>query len=175
MALYKNGAFVDDPWRSTMAGDDANPPLAGGVILTLAEWRSTREAATEGGNQLLAVRVEPGENIESLVPDLAKLSLIALPFPKFADGRSFSKARMLRDTHGFTGEIRAVGDVLWDQLQLMARCGFDAFEITHEPTLKALRAGKKPVMTGFYQPGEGTETREGAPAARAWARRSLTR
>lgn len=175
MALYKDGAFVDDPWRSTMAGDDANPPLAGGVILTLSDWRAMRAEAAEGDNQLLAVRVEPGESIESLVPDLAKLSLVALPFPKFADGRSFSKARMLRDTYRFAGEIRAVGDVLWDQLQLMARCGFDAFEITHEPTLNALRAGKKSAMTDFYQPGEGAETREGAPVARAWARRSLAR
>lgn len=175
MALYKDGVFVDDPWRSTMAGDDANPMLAGGVILSLVEWRAMRAEALEGDNQLLAVRVEAGESIESLVADLHKLSLVALPFPKFADGRSFSKARMLRDTHGFTGEIRAVGDVLWDQLQLMARCGFDAFEITHEPTLQALRAGKKPAMTDFYQPGEGPETREGAPAARAWARRLSAR
>lgn len=173
MALYKGGAFADDPWRATMAADDANPMLAGGVILSLSEWRAMRAEAVEGDNQLLAVRVEPGESLEGLVPDLHKLSLVALPFPKFTDGRSFSKARMLRDSYRFTGEIRAVGDVLWDQLQLMARCGFDAFEITHEPTLKALREGKKPAMTDFYQPGEGPETREGAPAARAWARRSL--
>ena len=78
---------------------------------------------------------------------------------------------MLRDEHGFEGEIRAVGDVLWDQLQLMARCGFDAFEISHEPTLKALASGKKPFMSDFYQPGMGQETQEGAP--RAWARRTV--
>ena len=65
-----------------------------------------------------------------------------------------------------------MGDVLWDQLQLMARCGFDAFDITNEPTLKALREGKKPVMTDYYQPGVGPETREGAP--RAWARRAAS-
>lgn len=173
MALYKDGAIVDDPWRSTMAGDDANPPLAGGVILSLGDWRAFRESARTGENSLYAVRIEPGEDIDAIVPDLSRLSLIALPFPKFADGRSFSKARMLRDTHSFQGEIRAVGDVLWDQLQLMRRCGFDAFEIEHEPTLKALRGGKKPFMSDFYQPGEGPETRDGAPRQRAWARRSL--
>ena len=172
MALWQAGAFVDDPWRSSMAGDDANPPLAGGVILSLGEWRGFRESATTGDNRLFAVRIEAGESIDAIVPDLALLSLVALPFPKFSDGRSFSKARMLRDTHGFKGEIRATGEVLWDQLQLMARCGFDAFEITHEPTLAALRAGKKPFMTDFYQPGEGAETREGAPRNRAWARRT---
>lgn len=170
MALYKNHAFVDDPWRASMAGDDANPPLAGGVILSLADWRAARDGAV-GHNQLLGVRLEAGEPIDEIVPDLPKLALVALAFPKFGDGRSFSKAKLLREDHHFTGEIRAVGDVLWDQLQLMARCGFDAFEITSEPTLKALRAGKKPVMTDYYQPGSGPETREGT--RRAWARRAL--
>ena len=172
MALWKDGAFADDPWRASMAGDDANPPLAGGVILGLAEWLAFRESAPLGDNHLLGVRVEPGEAIDALVPDLPRLALIALAFPKFNDGRSFSKASMLRRTHGFSGEIRAVGDVLWDQLQLMVRCGFDAFEITNEPTLAALRAGRKPVMTDYYQPGFGAETRQGAP--RAWARRALS-
>ncbi len=169
MPLWKDGAFVDDPWR-TSAGDDANPPLAGGVLLSLAEWKGFR-ASEPTGNQLLGVRIEPGEAIDALVPDLDRLSVIALAFPKFSDGRSFSKARLLRLDHGFKGELRAVGDVLWDQLQLMSRCGFDAFDITNEPTLKALREGKKPVMTDYYQPGFGPETREGVP--RAWARRAV--
>ena len=169
MALWKNGAFAEDPWRLS-AGDDANPPLAGGVILSLGEWQAWR--STQGGaDLLLGVRVEPGEAVDTIVPDLGRLSLIALSFPKFADGRSFSKARLLRLDHGYAGELRAVGDVLWDQLQLMGRCGFDAFEITDEPTLRALRAGKKPAMTDYYQPGSGPETRDGAP--RAWARRAL--
>lgn len=169
MPLWKHGAFIDDAWRSN-AGDDASPALAGGVLLTLAEWKGSRAAAPEE-DQLLGVRVEPGETIDDLVPDLGRFTVIALAFPKFSDGRSFSKARLLRMDHGFEGEIRAVGDVLWDQLQLMARCGFDAFEISDEPTLQALRAGKKPVMTDYYQPGSGPETREGAP--RAWARRAV--
>jgi phosphoadenosine phosphosulfate reductase len=169
MALWKDGAFADDPWRAAMAGDDANPPLAGGVIVSLSEWKAFRDQA--GDNLLLGVRIETGEAIDDIVPDLSRLALVVLAFPKFNDGRSFSKARMLRRIHGYKGEVRAVGEVLWDQLQLMARCGFDAFEITNEPTLKALRAGKKPVMTDFYQPGEGPETRQGAP--RAWARRAL--
>ncbi len=171
MALWKNGAFVEDPWR-TSAGDDANPPLAGGVILSLAEWKATRtNAGAAGINTLLGIRLEAGEMIDEILPDLHKFAMIALSFPKMGDGRSFSKARLLRLDHGFTGELRAVGDVLWDQMQLMARCGFDAFEITNEPTLAALRAGKKRVMTDYYQPGFGPETRAGVP--RAWARRAV--
>ena len=170
MALWKNGTFVDDPWRTSMAGDDANPPLASGVILSLGEWLAFRDAPA-GGNQMLGIKIEPGEAIDPILPDLGRLTLIALNFPKFADGRSFSKAKMLRDDHGFTGEVRATGDVLWDQLQLMARCGFDAFDIVDEATLEALRRNKPRVMTEYYQPGQTRETREGA--TRAWARRSL--
>ena len=173
MALYKDGAFVEDPWRTAAAGDDANPPLTEGVILGLAAWLGVREQAPAGDNRLFALRIEPGDSLDAILPDLPRLALIALPFPKFNDGRSFSKARLLRGTHGFTGEIRAVGEVLWDQLQLMRRCGFDAFEITDDPTLRALEAGKTPFMTEFYQPGLGAETRDGAPAGRPWARLSL--
>ena len=67
-----------------------------------------------------------------------------LPFPKFADGRSMSTARLLRERHGYRGEVRASGDVLIDQMPLMRRCGFDAFEVTNPMTPKQLKAGKWP-------------------------------
>ncbi len=169
MALYKNGRSVDDPWRP--APDEGLVPSSDPTILPLKAWMEQRDALV-GRDQRLGVRIEPGESIDAIVPDLARLALIALSFPKFTDGRSFSKAKMLRDEHGFTGEIRAVGEVLWDQLQLMARCGFDTFQITHEPTLRALERGKKPFMSDFYQPGLTPEARVNTP--RAWARRALT-
>ncbi len=75
---------------------------------------------------------------------------------------------MLRGQHGYKGEIRAVGDVLWDQLQLMRRCGFDAFAIENEPTLRALENGKTPFMTEFYQPGHG-RTEQPADPRRPWS------
>ena len=167
--LFKDGQPADNLWRP--APEEGVAPNGVPVILTLKQWTEQREAL-KGRNQLLGIRIEPGEALDPILPDLGRFSLIALSFPKFADGRSFSKAKMLRDEHGFSGEIRAVGDILWDQLQLMARCGFDAFEISHEPTLKALAAGKKPFMRDFYQPGMNPETTDGAP--RAWARRALS-
>ena len=60
---------------------------------------------------------------------LDEVTLLAVEFPKFTDGRGYSIARILRDRYGYTGELRAVGDVLHDQLLFMARCGFDAFEL----------------------------------------------
>jgi uncharacterized protein (DUF934 family) len=167
MTLYKSGEFIEDHWRNatpeTPAADES------GVVLSLQAWKAARESLA-GTNHPLGLRIEAGEMVDDLLADLPRFSMIALVFPKFNDGRAFSKAKLLRD-HGFGGEVRAVGDVLWDQLQLMARCGFDAFEISNEPTLAALRGGKKPFMTAFGQPGFGPETKEGAP--RAWTRRAL--
>ncbi|HEX4766604.1 MAG TPA: DUF934 domain-containing protein [Lichenihabitans sp.] len=166
MRLYKNCAFVDDGWRAVA---DEGPPGPGPSILSLKAWQALGEAR-EGINVPLGVKIEAGETIDAILPDLDRLSLIELAFPKWADGRSFSKASMLRGQHGFAGEIRASGDVLWDQLQLMRRCGFDAFLIDDEPTLRAIEAGKPPFMDEFYQPGLGAETP--ADSKRPWARRA---
>jgi uncharacterized protein (DUF934 family) len=148
MPLYKNGAFVDDLWRFVEEGEDVPP--SGHVILPLDWWLAER-AAFDGSNVALGVRVEPGTPVESLVGDLPRLSLIALSFPKFQDGRNFSLARMLRERYGFEGELRAVGEVLLDQMQAMTRCGIDAFEIADPATIKALREGRGFGLSGFYQ------------------------
>ncbi len=73
-----------------------------------------------------AVRIEPGDDARDLLPHLARIQLVEVNFPVFGDGRGYSAARILRE-HGYTGELRAVGDVLVDQIAYMRRCGFDAF------------------------------------------------
>jgi uncharacterized protein (DUF934 family) len=73
-----------------------------------------------------AVRLEPGDDARDLLPHLERLKLIEVNFPVFGDGRGYSAARILREA-GYTGELRAVGDVLVDQIAYMRRCGFDAF------------------------------------------------
>jgi uncharacterized protein (DUF934 family) len=73
-----------------------------------------------------AVRVEPSDDVRDLLPHLDRLALVEVEFNSFGDGRGYSSARILRE-HGYTGELRAVGDVLLDQLSHMARCGFDSF------------------------------------------------
>lgn len=73
-----------------------------------------------------AVRLEPGDDARDLIPHLARLQLIEVNFPVFGDGRGYSAARILREA-GYQGELRAVGDVLVDQLAYLRRCGFDAF------------------------------------------------
>lgn len=73
-----------------------------------------------------AVRLEPGDDARDLLPHLARLQLIEVNFPGFGDGRGYSSARILREA-GYAGELRAVGEVLVDQIAAMRRCGFDAF------------------------------------------------
>ena len=85
----------------------------------------TVDSALEQTNAT-AVRIEPGDDARLLLPLLDRLALVEINFPSFGDGRGYSAARILREA-GYTGELRAVGDVLIDQLSHMRRCGFDAF------------------------------------------------
>ncbi|MDZ7588621.1 MAG: DUF934 domain-containing protein [Parasphingorhabdus sp.] len=73
-----------------------------------------------------AVRLEAGEDARALIPFIERLSLVEVDFPVFGDGRGYSAAQILRE-HGYTGELRAAGDVLVDQIAYMRRCGFDSF------------------------------------------------
>ena len=73
-----------------------------------------------------AVRIEAGEDAQLLIPHLDRVALVEVDFPRFRDGRGYSTARLLREA-GYTGELRAAGDVLVDQMLFMRRCGFDSF------------------------------------------------
>lgn len=163
MALFANDAFVEDGWRPMPA--EGASIADGDMILTLPQWRDLGAGFAPG--RRLGLRLEPAAPLGEIAGELARFSLIALNFPKYTDGRAYSMARQIRKL-GYTGELRATGNVLFDQLQLMARCGFDSFEISHLPTLRLLRDGRRPLVSRFYQPGFGAE----APAGtRPWARR----
>jgi uncharacterized protein (DUF934 family) len=149
MRLFKNGAFTDDTWQHI--GDQDPLPIEGRAILPLARWRS-QQAQLAALGVPIGVKVEPADALDAFADDIHRLAVIALSFPKFTDGRSYSKARMLREQHGYKGEIRAVGEVLLDQIPLMMRCGFDALEIRNEPTLRALERGHLPGLAATYQP-----------------------
>lgn len=167
MALFKNDTFVPDEWLRLP--QDAAPPLDGKCILDLAQWQHHR-AHLHPSNLALGLVLGPASDPRELGADIARFSLIAIEFPKFSDGRGYSLARRLRDELGFVGELRAVGDILYDQLQLLARCGFDAFEITHRATCALLESGRRPGLGIFYQPAARPE---GTEPTRPWARRSL--
>ncbi|MDQ2878388.1 MAG: DUF934 domain-containing protein [Pseudomonadota bacterium] len=86
----------------------------------------TLDSFLDGQVNASAVRIEAGEDARRLLPYLDRLALIEIDFPRFRDGRGYSSARILREA-GYTGELRAAGDVLVDQMDHMRRCGFDSF------------------------------------------------
>ncbi|MFC3695211.1 DUF934 domain-containing protein [Chenggangzhangella methanolivorans] len=166
-ALWRDGAFQDDEWTRT--GED-EAVGEGPAILPLKRFLAEREALSQR-NSPLGVIVEPGEKLDELVPHLTRVTLVVLPFPKFADGRSSSTARLLRERHGFEGEVRAAGDVLIDQMPLMRRCGFDAFEISDPVTRKQLANGLWPDVPFYMQPVGSSRQQEVPAGTRPWARR----
>lgn len=115
---------VADPFVNV--ADDEDIPH-GDVIVSLARFQTDGEALMADGRRV-GVRLAADEAPEVLAYDLPQIALVALTFPKFRDGRAYSAARVLRETLQFTGEVRAVGDVLLEQVYFMIRCGFDAFE-----------------------------------------------
>ncbi len=148
MKIFKAGEFADDTWLRLDDGDDVGS--AQNVTVSLKRWQHDKTQLSDGGRSV-GVWLEPGEEIDPELDGLEGLGAVVIPFEKFTDGRGYSVARTLRDAAKFTGEIRATGDVLIDQMPLMLRCGIDAFEVTHEPTLRALQEGKLPALPNIYQ------------------------
>lgn len=125
MPLIKDRRVVADTWQHVE--DGAPLPAEGGAIVSLARWQEEKPELA-GRNAPLGVRLKSEDRAEVIADDLDNFDVVALEFPTFKDGRAYSTARLLRERYGYTGELRAVGDVLRDQLQFMLRCGFDAFE-----------------------------------------------
>ncbi len=146
--LWTHNQFVADGWR--VVADDEPLPLGGRPLLSLARWRHEREALSQRKVRHGLI-LQPGEALDPR-EGVARLAVIALVFPKFTDGRAYSTARQLREASRYTGELRAVGDVLLDQIPLMLRAGFDAFEIVDAATVAALERGHLPAVTRIYQP-----------------------
>ena len=127
--IIKNKAIVDDDWVVMRLGEDEQPETtaiaAGKVIVPLTVWLAQRDKLQDRAD--LGVWIASDERPELLQDDIDKFSVIAVDFPKFADGRGYSIAYNLRARLSYTGELRAIGDVLRDQLFYMQRVGFDAF------------------------------------------------
>jgi uncharacterized protein (DUF934 family) len=121
-----DGAFVAEDDRFTAVPADESAPK-GDVIISLAQFQADGEALFADGRDI-GVRIEAGQSVDDLAYDLPRISVVALVFPTFRDGRAFSSAALLRERYGFKGEVRAVGDVWREQARFMVRCGFDAFE-----------------------------------------------
>lgn len=134
--IIRDGRIVDD--ETISVADDAPMPEHGRVLVSLE--RAVRELGqllvrAEGFGVRVPGDVEPEAIVDALGGSLDRVALIAITVPKSTDGRHFSLARLLRECFGFRGELRAVGDVLPDQLFYMHRCGYTAFELRADKSL----------------------------------------
>jgi uncharacterized protein (DUF934 family) len=148
MPLLKNNTLISDTWIH--AGADDQLPEAGDVIVPFARLLREWEQLSKRDGKL-GVELGNVDRAEALSVFLPSLSTIVLPFPAFNDGRAYSIARQIRDL-GYRGELRAVGNVLPDQLQFMLQVGFDTFEIGERFSLPVWQQASKQ-MSLAYQRG----------------------
>jgi uncharacterized protein (DUF934 family) len=156
MPLIKDDRIADDPWISV--ADEEILPEGAPAIVSLARWRAERSALA-GRNAPLGIRLRADQPPATITEDIDRFQVIALEFPSFGDGRAYTYARLLRERHGYRGELRAVGNVLRDQALFMRRCGFDAFEVAEGTGVAGWREALGEISV-FYQPAE-----DGHPAA----------
>ncbi|MCA0277796.1 MAG: DUF934 domain-containing protein [Proteobacteria bacterium] len=166
--LWTPEGFREDGW---IHAEDASA-LAGNtrVILPLHAYLDLDPEQRKAAGERLGVQLQPGDQLDAILDLLGELSLVALAFPAFNDGRSFSKAELLRSRHGFKGAVRATGQVLVDQLPHMLRVGFDEFEVSHPVLLKRLEAGNSGGLPLYYQPAAKASGPVEKGAKYAWRR-----
>jgi uncharacterized protein (DUF934 family) len=164
--IWRETGFVEnDPWvietEEVQASDEQKP------LLPLDQFIEKAEASNDVG---LGVLIKPADDVRRLEPYLYRIELVAVDFPAFNDGRAFSHASLLRDRLAYKNELRAVGDVLIDQVPLMLRCGIDSFAVTNATALKRLSEGRLPGIAVHYQPtARHAERGEGY----SWRRRTV--
>lgn len=162
--LWTAGGFRDDEWQRGTAEDVlASNTL---LILSLSDFLSLPDDVRDSSLARLAVEILPGEPLDPILPFLDRLPLIALAFPAYNDGRSYSKAALLRSRHGYRGALRATGDVLFDQVSHMLRCGFSQLEVRNAPTIARLEKGLTGGIPYHYQPA----VTDAKPGCYAWRR-----
>ena len=131
--LLRHGGLVEDDWQRLAPGEqDFDGPK---ILVPLDTWLAHREALSGRAPQRIGIWFEGDQEPDVLEGDLARFDCIAIRFPAFTDGRGFSCARLLRERYRYRGELRAIGDILPDQLHYLWRCGFDAFELPDEVQL----------------------------------------
>jgi uncharacterized protein (DUF934 family) len=163
--LIRRGAIADDAYAVVRdAVSLADLPDATPVIVPLALWTAARAVLIARGNA--GAWLAPADDPAALASDVGLMPVIAVDFPVFTDGRGYSIARLLRERHGYAGELRAIGDIQRDQLYLLLQVGFDAFAVRDDRDLSDALAGLRDFADGY----QGTHLR--APWFRR--RRALT-
>jgi uncharacterized protein (DUF934 family) len=155
MPLVKDGKITGDAF--VHVADDVEIPGEGAIMVSAARFLGETEALLRRSERI-GVIWPNNRDLDDLVPYLDRIAAVALVFPSFRDGRAYSQARLLRERHGYRGELRATGQVLRDQFLFMLRAGFDAFEVKKDSDAEAFANTVKRYSV-FYQPtGDGRIT-----------------
>lgn len=165
--LWADGSFRKDTWKLR----EEAAPVAGDVIITLADWQD-EEAIWRGHDGRLGLSVHGGDDIDAVAEILENFDLVVVNFPSFSDGRAFTLARLIRDKYAFEGAIRARGAYILDQMPMLMRCGVSEFEVSSAAVRAGLKRGAWPDMPRYYQfaldgTGKAARTRP-VDAKRPW-------
>ncbi|MBA5803114.1 DUF934 domain-containing protein [Rhizobium changzhiense] len=146
--IWRETGFVEnDPW--VIETDEVKATEEQKPLLGLDELIAKADESNDVG---LGVLIKPADDVRRLEPYLDRLEIVAVAFPAFNDGRAFSHASLLRQRLGYTNELRAIGDVLIDQVPLMLRVGIDSFSVSNATALKRLSENRLPAIPHHYQP-----------------------
>lgn len=135
--VFKDGSIGQNHWAIVARpeeGESLDIPEQQQALIPADLWLERREELT--GRQGIGVWLDSHDEPGILADHVNELPVIAVNFPKFSDGRGYSTARLLRERYGFKNELRAIGDVLLDQLQFMKRCGFDTYELRPDKDIR---------------------------------------
>ncbi len=142
--IIRNGQIVDDVWQILKLAEGETVQFVAlpdePTLLPHALWLARKDEILVC-QKPVGVWLDSSEDPQALAGDLEHLALIGVNFPKFADGRAYSIARLVRERYNYRGEIRAIGDVLQDQLFYMKRCGIDAYAVRDDKDIEAALAG----------------------------------
>ncbi len=133
--IIKGRQIVDDAWQVLTLAEGETPKQVaipvGKVLVPLAVWLTRHDELLQRKHHGddLGVWLSPADDPAAIAAHVDHFAVVAVEFPRFSDGRGYSTAALLRSRYGYKGELRAIGDVLRDQLFYLARVGFDAFAI----------------------------------------------
>jgi uncharacterized protein (DUF934 family) len=149
--LIKNSELIDNPWviiAKESSLEQIQESESNALIVPAHLWLEHRSKLSESGKKI-GVWLDSDETAAMLADDIPTLELIALNFPGFMDGRAYSTAAILRQQYHYKGELRAIGDVLRDQLFYMKRCGFDSFDVSDQVSEKDAFSAFKDFTTNY--------------------------
>lgn len=155
LRLIKNGAIVEDDYTQVEPSEDNLELPAGNVLVSLPTWQQAREQLIAHDGKI-GVTLAPDEFAEAIADDLGHISMVAIRFPAFADGRGYSTAYALRTRYRYDGELRAVGDVFKDTLFYQKRCGFNSFVVREDKNIEEALKGLSFFSESYQASADGS-------------------